>query len=104
MFAGHYVIPEVRYCLFLLHAVHNCIFGERLEWGFESVFFPHYSFHSFHSFQVCIFFDANLYRGNRTTKVNAGSFSAFDSPNLPPLANVTVKIEGNLSTYIPVIL
>ncbi|KXJ29966.1 L-asparaginase [Exaiptasia diaphana] len=43
--------------------------------------------------EVCIYFNGRLYRGNRTTKVNAGSFNAFDSPNLPPLATMKVKID-----------
>lgn len=39
--------------------------------------------------EVCLFFHHKLYRGNRTTKVSASSFGAFDSPNCEPLAKVT---------------
>jgi len=39
--------------------------------------------------EVCLFFSHTLYRGNRTTKVSASSFEAFDSPNCDPLAKVT---------------
>lgn len=39
--------------------------------------------------EVCLFFHHTLYRGNRTTKVSASSFEAFDSPNCDPLAKVT---------------
>lgn len=38
--------------------------------------------------EVCLFFHNRLYRGNRTTKVSAASFQAFDSPNCEPLAQV----------------
>ncbi|KAK4204237.1 putative L-asparaginase [Triangularia verruculosa] len=39
--------------------------------------------------EVCLFFHHTLFRGNRTTKVSASSFEAFDSPNADPLARVT---------------
>jgi 60kDa lysophospholipase len=39
--------------------------------------------------EVCLFFSHTLYRGNRTTKISASSFEAFDSPNCDPLAKVT---------------
>ncbi|KAK4680257.1 hypothetical protein QC764_211500 [Podospora pseudoanserina] len=39
--------------------------------------------------EVCLFFHHTLFRGNRTTKVSASSFEAFDSPNSDPLAKVT---------------
>lgn len=35
--------------------------------------------------EVCLYFEAKLYRGNRTTKVNAENFNAFVSPNYPAL-------------------
>ena len=38
--------------------------------------------------EVSLFFHHRLYRGNRTTKVSAASFDAFDSPNCEPLAIV----------------
>ncbi|XP_019374036.1 PREDICTED: 60 kDa lysophospholipase isoform X1 [Gavialis gangeticus] len=48
--------------------------------------------------EVCLYFYHKLYRGNRVTKVDAGSFSAFCSPNLPPLANAEVDITVNWET------
>ncbi|KAF3770987.1 asparaginase-domain-containing protein [Cryphonectria parasitica EP155] len=39
--------------------------------------------------EVCLFFHHTLFRGNRTTKVSASAFEAFDSPNCEPLAKVT---------------
>jgi len=49
---------------------------------------------------VTLYFAGCLYRGNRSTKVSAGSFDAFDSPNLPPLVTMKVKIEGNFYHYL----
>lgn len=48
------------------------------------------------STQVCLYFHHKLFRGNRVTKVDAGSFDAFNSPNLAPLANAEVDIKSNL--------
>ncbi|XP_051723639.1 60 kDa lysophospholipase isoform X3 [Ctenopharyngodon idella] len=48
--------------------------------------------------EVCLYFHHKLYRGNRVTKVDAGSFDAFTSPNLPPLANAEVDIKINWDT------
>uniref|UniRef100_A0A8C2BA87 asparaginase n=1 Tax=Cyprinus carpio TaxID=7962 RepID=A0A8C2BA87_CYPCA len=48
--------------------------------------------------EVCLYFHHKLYRGNRVTKVDAGSFNAFTSPNLPPLANAEVDIKINWDT------
>jgi len=45
--------------------------------------------------EVCIFFGNELIRGNRARKVNASGFSAFDSPNYPPLATAGTKLEVN---------
>lgn len=42
--------------------------------------------------EVCIYFDAKLYRANRTTKFNANYFDAFMSPNYPPLAEAGIDI------------
>jgi lysophospholipase len=39
--------------------------------------------------EVCLYFNYKLFRGNRTTKVAASDFAAFDSPNAPPLAVTT---------------
>ncbi|XP_035388948.1 60 kDa lysophospholipase isoform X3 [Electrophorus electricus] len=48
--------------------------------------------------EVCLYFHHKLYRGNRVTKVDAGSFNAFSSPNLAPLANAEVDIKINWDT------
>ena len=45
--------------------------------------------------EVCLFFNNRLFRGNRTTKWNAGGFDAFDSPNFPPLGTTGIDIEIN---------
>lgn len=45
--------------------------------------------------EVCIYFENRLYRGNRTTKINADNFNAFLSPNYPPLAKAGVQIRYN---------
>ena len=44
--------------------------------------------------QVCLYFNNKLYRGNRVTKMDAGSYNAFCSPNLAPLANAEVDITS----------
>lgn len=46
-------------------------------------------------------FDNKVLRGNRTIKNDAGSFGAFISPNLPPLATLEIKITGK--TYIEIL-
>jgi L-asparaginase len=43
--------------------------------------------------EVCIFFDNRLTRGNRTTKMSAEHFDAFDSPNYPLLAEVGLHLK-----------
>ncbi|ROL42039.1 60 kDa lysophospholipase [Anabarilius grahami] len=43
--------------------------------------------------EVCLYFHHKLFRGNRVTKVDPGSFNAFTSPNLPPLAQCNVDIK-----------
>lgn len=47
--------------------------------------------------EVCICFDNMLMRGNRTTKVNSDNFRAFESGNLPPLAEAGISIRYNRS-------
>ena len=42
--------------------------------------------------EVCIYFESKLSRGNRTTKVSAEQFNAFQSANYPYLANAGVHI------------
>ena len=43
--------------------------------------------------EVGLYFEYKLYRGNRTTKVNAEHFEAFSSPNLAPLAISGVHLK-----------
>ncbi len=43
--------------------------------------------------EVCIYFEYQLYRGNRTHKFNAEHFQAFKSPNYPVLAEAGVHIK-----------
>lgn len=45
--------------------------------------------------EVCIFFENQLLRGNRTTKINAEKFNAFRSYNYPPLAVAGIHIRYN---------
>ena len=45
--------------------------------------------------EVCMYFDNDLTRGNRTTKFSAEHFDAFNSPNYPPLAKVGLHIKYN---------
>ncbi len=46
--------------------------------------------------EVFIYFDNHLYRGNRATKTSSDAFSAFDSPNFPPVATVGIDIDLDL--------
>ncbi|KTC98618.1 asparaginase [Legionella erythra] len=43
--------------------------------------------------EVCIYFNQRLLRGNRSRKISAQSFDAFDSPNYPHLASIGINIE-----------
>ncbi|MBQ9253334.1 MAG: type I asparaginase [Bacteroidales bacterium] len=51
--------------------------------------------------EVCIFFDDKLYRGNRTTKINAEYFEAFYSGNMPSLAKVGINISYKEHLILP---
>jgi L-asparaginase len=42
--------------------------------------------------EVCIYFDFQLFRGNRAIKYNAENFEAFRSPNYPKLAEAGVHL------------
>ena len=50
--------------------------------------------------EVCLYFEYKLYRGNRTTKINAEHFNAFSSPNYPPLAESGVHLKVNNETIL----
>ncbi|MDH6310829.1 L-asparaginase [Dysgonomonas sp. PFB1-18] len=43
--------------------------------------------------EVCVFFQNDLLRGNRSTKVNADNFNAFKSYNYPNLAKSGIQIR-----------
>ena len=43
--------------------------------------------------EVCLYFEYKLYRGNRTTKINAENFNAFISPNYPTLIESGVNLK-----------
>lgn len=43
--------------------------------------------------EVCLYFEYKLYRGNRSTKINAEHFEAFTSPNFQPLAESGVHLK-----------
>lgn len=45
--------------------------------------------------EVAIYFEYSLYRGNRSTKISANHFEAFESPNYPPLAVAGIDINFN---------
>ena len=51
--------------------------------------------------EVCLYFEYKLYRGNRTTKINAEHFNAFTSPNYPPLAESGVHLKINQELLLP---
>lgn len=43
--------------------------------------------------EVGLFFNNKLYRGNRSSKVYADGFDAFDSPNMQPLLEAAINIR-----------
>ena len=45
--------------------------------------------------EVCLYFEYKLYRGNRTTKINAEHFKAFTSLNYPELIESGVHLNIN---------
>lgn len=47
--------------------------------------------------EVCIYFEYDLFRGNRTHKISAEDFDAFQSLNYPKLAEAGVNIKFNIS-------
>jgi len=51
--------------------------------------------------EVGLYFEYKLYRGNRTTKINAEHFNAFTSPNYPALAESGVHLKINHDLMLP---
>jgi L-asparaginase len=45
--------------------------------------------------EVCLYFSDTLHRGNRAVKSSTNEFSAFTSPNLPPLGQYGIKPRVN---------
>jgi L-asparaginase len=52
--------------------------------------------------EVCLYFEYKLYRGNRTTKINAEHFKAFTSPNYPYLVESGVHLKLNSDLFLPI--
>jgi L-asparaginase len=50
--------------------------------------------------EVGLYFEYKLYRGNRTTKVNAEHFNAFLSPNYPQLVESGVHLKLNRDFFL----
>ena len=48
---------------------------------------------NYHIPEVCLYFGGWLLRGCRAVKVDAAGFTAFASPNFPPLATVGINID-----------
>lgn len=46
--------------------------------------------------EVTLFFNNQLFRGNRSRKLDADGFNAFDSPNFPALLKAGINIEINI--------
>ncbi|TIB67392.1 hypothetical protein E3Q24_04168 [Wallemia mellicola] len=51
--------------------------------------------------EVTIYFNHQLLRGNRATKVSTSEFDAFRSYNYPPLAKVGTKLDVNWNVVLP---
>ena len=51
--------------------------------------------------EVCIFFESHLYRGNRSTKISADNFNAFESYNYPSLAKAGININFKERLFLP---
>ena len=51
--------------------------------------------------EVCLYFEYKLYRGNRTTKINAENFNAFISPNYPILIESGVNLKLFPELFLP---
>jgi L-asparaginase len=54
--------------------------------------------------EVGLYFEYKLYRGNRTTKINAEHFKAFTSPNYPQLVESGVHLKWSADLLPKVLL
>lgn len=52
--------------------------------------------------EVCLYFEYKLYRGNRSSKVNAEHFKAFTAPNYPELVESGVHLKLNSHLFLPI--
>lgn len=52
--------------------------------------------------EVCVYFDYQLFRGNRSIKYNSEKFEAFQSPNYPVLAEAGVNLNFNQKYILPI--
>lgn len=51
--------------------------------------------------EVGLYFEYKLFRGNRTTKINAEDFKAFNSPNYPCLIESGVHLKLSTNLFLP---
>jgi len=51
--------------------------------------------------EVCVYFDARLFRASRVLKVDASDFRAFDSPNYPQLGDYGIALEIDRARVLP---
>jgi L-asparaginase len=51
--------------------------------------------------EVCVYFQNNLYRGNRVLKTNASEFNAFSSPNYPALGEFGITFDLDVDEVLP---
>ena len=52
--------------------------------------------------EVCVYFDCQLFRGNRSIKNNSEKFEAFSSPNYPILAEAGVNLDFFQNYILPI--
>ena len=50
--------------------------------------------------EVAIYFEYQLYRANRTTKISSEHFEAFKSYNFPSLAEAGIDINYNFNSLV----
>ena len=86
--SGYALIPEVGRPLKLTLKHYHY---DSLLFAFDSVIML--------TVQVCIYFDHQLLRGNRSTKTSSTSFSPYASPNFPPLARLGMNVSSQFGTH-----
>lgn len=53
------------------------------------------------SARVCVVFGSRILQGNRTTKVSASAYDAFDSPRFPAMGRIGITIEYSRTDRLP---